>query len=207
MALRLCLRVLSLIAVTLTLGYLWLTVAFDRGSSWTILLPLIALVAFWGFWILSWRPTQHVWIRGTLLACAILAAVPLAVEYFVVRPITAKEQRVQGNIRSHHAALASALETHRCPDGSILVVVPWITLRSGQRDRQLVELLLLPSDEATRRVFLARTTAHDGLHKDQELEQRWDQLELCFHLPNGLQDLLDRMEQEEFTREEDAGTD
>jgi hypothetical protein len=98
---------------------------------------------------------------------------------------------------------ATSLQKHECPDGSTLVVVPWITLREEQGDRRLVQLLLLSSDQTTRHVVLARTTAHNSLHQDEELEKRWIELELCFKPPGGLQDLLNRMAQGYFASEQD----
>jgi hypothetical protein len=198
MALRFIWRVMGLTVFTLVMGYIWLAASFDRPRSWIVLLPLVALVAFWIYWILGCWPKRLVLLRRCVLTGALLAALPLLVEYVVIRPITAKQQRIEGTRRAHEAALAKALEQHECPEGRMLVVVPWVTLVSVEGNRQLVELLLLSSDRATWPIFLARTTAHSGLHLDLKLEELRSEIESCFELPQGLHDLLSRMEQGDF---------
>jgi hypothetical protein len=198
MAVRITLRALSLIVVTLMLGYVWLAASFDRGNSWTLLLPLAALGAFWAYWILAWWPKQLVALRWSLLTVAVLTALPFLVQYLVVQPVTMKQQRIAGNIRAHETALTKALAQYNCPDGRVLVIVPWVTLRDVGGDRRLVELLLIEEDPTTRPRFLARTTAHSGLHLDSILEERWQELEACFGDSDGLRDLLRRMEDGAF---------
>ena len=192
-------RVLLLPAVIALIGYLWLAVALGGGSpKWIEQLVLVSPVAFTAYWLLGWTPRNHTVARHTLLGITFLLLLPALILVFALEPWQRAQMQRQNAIFFNQSQLESALEQHVCPDGNILVVVPWLFIVDGETSRRLVELRIIPSERQRPSRLLGRTTARGELARQEALATEYQAAAACLGDDNAFEGLLQRLAEGAF---------
>jgi len=187
-------RVLLLPAVLVLIGFLWLSVALGGGSpKWIEHLVLVSPVAFTAYWLLGWRPRDYRTARRILLGITVLLLVPALILVFALEPWQRAQMQRHNALVWNQSHLDSALEQHVCPNGSILVVTPWLFIVDGEASRRLVELRVVPLERNRHSLVLARTTALRGLARQPALASEYEAVVECLGDAYALEDLLERM--------------
>lgn len=192
-------RVLLLPGVIALIGYLWLAVALGGGSpKWIEQMVLVSPVAFTAYWLLGWRPRNHTVGRRILLGITFSLVLPALILVFALEPRQRAQMQRDNAIFFNQSQLERALEQHGCPDGNILVIVPWLFIVDGEASRRLVELRIIPAERQRPSRLLGRTTAQGEFARQEALATEYHAAAACLGDGHAFDGLLQRMADGEF---------
>ena len=172
----------------------WLGAYLKGEPTWVPWLSVCSAVLLLGGGVaLFLRGPTAIVVKRVFLRSGGIGLAVILIHLLMVEPYQRKAMQANNNRLLYEKHVETALARVDCPSGSMLVVVPGITIMQGESARPMLELYWLPPNPSQRAIKVANTRYDGSVVETPDLHTRLPDILGCFESPQAWQALLQQM--------------